>query len=155
MEDINKYRPGNLVVFESSSSKAKIAKVTQIEYNENIITSLQINGCDWISKKDIRPAHLFVDNLLDLKFYISSTYKRDKSGNIIQIDSLEDIYRYYNGGLELLIHKYDNTIWYKKIQIHYIHQLQNLCTDVTGKLFTISELYESHFTKSYFEHYNL
>jgi hypothetical protein len=155
MKDIDKYRLGNLVVFQNDSAKARIVKVTQIEYIDNTIASLQINSCNWISKKEIRPADLFVDCLFDLKFYINSSYKNDKFGNIIKVDYEEDIYRNYNGSLELLIHKSDNTIWYKDIQIHYIHQLQNLCSDITGEQFCISELYENHFTKSYFEYLNL
>lgn len=155
MNDIDKYRTGNLVIFENESAKAKIVRVSHIEYIENSIASLQINNSDWISKKEIRPADLFVDCLTDLKFYINSSYKSDKSGNIIKVNYDEDTYKYYNGSLELLIHKSDNTIWYKNIHLHYIHQLQNLCTDITGEPFTISDLYESHFTKSYFEYYNI
>jgi len=152
MEDIDKYRPGNLVVFENELSKARIVKVTQIEFVDNKICSLQINSCNWVSKKEIKPAQLFVDCLLNLKFYINSTYKNDKTGNITKVEYQEDIYKYYNGNLELLIHKSDNTIWYKDKQIHYIHQLQNLCSDITGEPFTIGDIYESHLTKFYFEY---
>jgi len=52
MKDIDKYRLGNLVVFQNDSAKARIVKVTQIEYIDNTIASLQINSCNWISKKE-------------------------------------------------------------------------------------------------------
>lgn len=152
MKDIDSYRPGNLVVLENKSSQPRIVKVTQIEYTDNVITSLQINGATWISKKEIKPVDLFVDCLLDLKFYISSTFKRDESGDIKKIDYQDEVYHYFNGQLELKVHKFDNTIWYKDRQIHYIHQLQNLCTDISGEPFTISDLYESHFNKTFFEY---
>lgn len=155
MKDIDEYRPGNLVIFENDSTKAKIVKVTQIEYINNSIYSLQINNCNWISRKEIKPVQLFIDSLVDLKFYINSDYKKDNFGNIIKVDYIEDIYHYSKGNLELKIHKSDDTIWYKNKQIHYIHQLQNLCADITGKPFSISELYESHFTKSFFEYSNI
>nr|WP_320038761.1 hypothetical protein [uncultured Bacteroides sp.] len=152
MKDIDEYRLGNLVIFENESTKAIIVKVTQIEYVNNTIYSLQINNCNWISRKEIKPVQLFIDSLVDLKFYINSDYKKDNLGNIVKVDYIEDIYHYSKGSLELKIHKSDDTIWYKKKQIHYIHQLQNLCTDITGEPFTISEFYESHFTKSFFEY---
>ena len=155
MEDIDKYRPGNLVVFNNELTMARIVKVTQIEYMDNKISSLQINSCNWVSNKEIKPAQLFVDCLLNLKFHINRTYINDKSGNITKVDYQEDIYRYYNGSLELLIHKSDNTIWYKKKQIHYIHQLQNLCSDITGEPYTIADIYDSYFTRFYFEYLNI
>ena len=40
MKDIDEYRPGNLVIFENESTKAKIVRVTQIEYVNNTIYSL-------------------------------------------------------------------------------------------------------------------
>ncbi|MBP8091085.1 MAG: hypothetical protein KAY43_08190 [Phocaeicola sp.] len=67
MKDIDGYRLGNLVIFENESTKAKIVKVTQIEYINNAIFSLQINNCDWISRKEIKPIQLFIDSLVDLK----------------------------------------------------------------------------------------
>lgn len=151
MKDIDKYRPGNLVIFENNSLNARIAKVMQVEYVDNKITSLQIDNGHWISKQEIRPASLFVDCLLNLKFYINSSYKYDSNGNIRKIDYEEEIYHYYNGELELLIHKHDNTIWYKNIHIHYIHQLQNLCTEITGEPLLISDLYKNSLSKFYFE----
>ncbi|BEG99707.1 hypothetical protein [Bacteroides sedimenti] len=151
MKDIDTYRPGNFVVLENSSDHPRIVKVTQIEYTDNVITSLQINGSTWISKKEIKPVSLFIDCLFDLKFYISSTIRRNEAGDLIKVDCQEDIYHYYNGSLELKVHKYDNTIWYENRQIHYIHQLQNLCSDVTGESFILSDLYENHFNKTFFE----
>ena len=40
MKDIDEYRLGNLVIFENESTKAKIVRVTQIEYVNNTIYSL-------------------------------------------------------------------------------------------------------------------
>ena len=114
MKDIDEYRLGNLVIFENESTKAKIVRVTQIEYVNNTIYSLQINNCNWISRKEIKPVQLFIDSLVDLKFYINSDYQKDNLGNIVKVDYIEDIYHYSKGSLELKIHKSDDTIWYKK-----------------------------------------